>query len=642
MLRATSVLAFIAAIALVGRMWAQAPLPGPVSPYGDDPNVVTVSGRALPLSAVSAAVTVLNHDYIERSHAATATELLREVPFLYLSQNGATGGLTTVTIRGGKPNFTLVMIDGIPVNDITNILGGSFDFSSLSTDNIEQVEIVRGPLSSIYGSDAIGAVINFISRRPVKGSALDLGGELGNFRRTQGRLGSSGQWKSVGYSFSGSYLGIGEQVYKDSYSLGTAALYTSIGLGPSRVLEVTARYQDKQSAGLPSNGGGPEFSILRTPENEHAADVILRVDYKAQLRPWWSYSIEVDWFSSTENNFTPAILDRVPPSFKNSLPSSRSAGRFNRTRAAATSAFVFSPNVSANASVGLREEDGRTRGFLNDTIPSSFRQQRWTLSSTAELLYQRKNLSATAGLGFDQSEAYDLVVSPRVGVNYSVSEKGPRLKASWAKGFKLPSFYALGNPNVGNPFLKPERSRAFDLGIEQRLGGSGSSLSFTYFRNNFTDLIDFSAQLFRLVNRTQASTQGLEVGAELPEMDHVRIGASFSYLNWRLEGTNEPLRDTPHWIGGAHLNWIATKRIGARVETQWIGRRYDYSVPDPNQFTVGGYSNSNGVVTYECNDRIAVFVRADNFLNSKYHEYIGFPAPGISVRLGISFRPLGR
>ena len=638
----TGALALIAGATLAARMSAQAPLPGPVSPDGENPNVVTVTGRAMPLSAVPAAVTVLNREYIESSHAATAAELLREVPFLYLAQNGASGGLTTVTIRGGKPNFTLVMIDGIPVNDITNILGGSFDFAGLSTDNIEQVEIVRGPLSSLYGSDAIGAVINFISRRAVKGPTLDVGAEAGNFGRTEGRLGSSGQWKSVAYSFSGSYLRIGDQVYKDSYSLGTAALHTSIGLGENKVLEFVARYQDKQSDGLPANGGGPEYSILRTPEDDHAADVILGLSYKAQLRPWWSYSIDVDWFSSADNNFTPAILDRIPPSFASSLPSSSSTTRFSRTRVAAASAFVISPNVTANVSIGLREEDGRTQGFLNNTIPSSFRKQRWTLASSAELLYQRKNLTATAGLGFDQSEGYGLVVSPRIGVNYSVSKNGPKLKTSWAKGFKLPSFYALGDPNVGNPLLKPERSRAFDAGVEQRFGGSGSLLSLTYFRNNFTDLIDFSAQAFRLVNRSQASTQGLEFGAELPEMDHVRIGTSFSYLTWRLAGTTEPLRDTPHWIGGVHLNWNAAKRLRARVETQWVGRRYDYSVPQPDQLTAGGYSNSNGVVSYECSKEATLYVRADNLLNSKYHEYIGFPAPGINVRVGISFRPFGR
>src|SRR5258708_961093 len=125
-------------------------------------------------SSAPASVTVLDRAYIDNSRASTAADLLRAAPFLQIAQSGAPGGLTTITIRGGKPNFTLVMIDGIPVNDITNLLGGSFDLSSMPVDNIEQVEIVRGPLSSVYGSDAIGGVINFISRKGAKPHSLHI------------------------------------------------------------------------------------------------------------------------------------------------------------------------------------------------------------------------------------------------------------------------------------------------------------------------------------------------------------------------------------------------------------------------------------------------------------------------------------
>ena len=129
-----------------------------------EPTVVTVSAEALPLSASSAAVTILTEEFIRGSHAGNMMDLLRQVPFLYLSQTGGRGGLTTVTIRGGDPNFTLVMVDGIPVNDPTNILGGSFDFSTLSVENIKQIEIVRGPMSALYGSESVGGVINIITR----------------------------------------------------------------------------------------------------------------------------------------------------------------------------------------------------------------------------------------------------------------------------------------------------------------------------------------------------------------------------------------------------------------------------------------------------------------------------------------------
>ena len=208
---------------------------------GDGTTVVTVTAQAMPLASTSASVTILTRDYIESSHADNAADLLRSAPFLQVAQSGASGGLTTVTIRGGKPNFTLVLIDGIPVNDPTNLLGGSFDFSSLAVDNIEQVEIVRGPLSSIYGSDAIGGVINFISRRGTKNPSLDVSGELGSFLRRQAKVSAAGTWKALQYSASGSWLDVGQQVEDDGYSVASLAFNGSLSLGPNRVLEFVAR-----------------------------------------------------------------------------------------------------------------------------------------------------------------------------------------------------------------------------------------------------------------------------------------------------------------------------------------------------------------------------------------------------------------
>jgi vitamin B12 transporter len=154
-----------------------------------EPTVVTVTGQATPLSAADASVTVLTRQVIEDSHAGNLADLLRQTPFLFLTQSGGKGGLTTVTLRGGKPNFTLVMVDGVPANDITNVLGGSFDFSNMSTANVEQVEIVRGPLSAIDGSAAVAGVINIISRRGEGNRELHASGALSNFSSRELQVG---------------------------------------------------------------------------------------------------------------------------------------------------------------------------------------------------------------------------------------------------------------------------------------------------------------------------------------------------------------------------------------------------------------------------------------------------------------------
>jgi len=320
------------------------------------PTVVTVTDREMPLAETSASVTVLDQEYIRNSHADTAAELLRTVPFLAIAQSGANGGLTTVSIRGGKTNFTLVMIDGIPVNDITNLLGGAFDFSSLPIDNIERVEIVRGPLSSVYGSDAIAGVINFISRKGSKSPVLDITGEFGSFFARQAEIDTAGTWKALQYATGGTFLDVGQQVLDDAYSVGSLDFNGSLNLGPNHVLYFSARWLDDHSEGFPAASGGPDFAILRDPMHDHAEELILGTSFKGQIRRWWIYSLDVDRVGRTEDNSTPAVLNAIPPTYQ-SLPSSTSdttfAERVPGPRAASSCQITFH-SPSEPASVGKR------------------------------------------------------------------------------------------------------------------------------------------------------------------------------------------------------------------------------------------------------------------------------------------------
>lgn len=606
-------------------------------PPGPEPTVVTVTAQAMPLSATSASVTILSRDYIESSGAETAADLLRSTPFVQVAQSGASGGLTTISIRGAKSDFTLVMIDGIPVNDITNLLGGAFDFSSLPIDNIERVEIVRGPLSSVYGSDAIGGVINFISRKGSKTPVIDASGELGSFLQRQFKLDTSGTWKALQYSAGGSWLDVGQQVLDDAYSVGSLSFNGSVALGPNRVLDFTARWLDDQSAGFPAGSGGPELAILRQPMSDHAIELVLGASFKGQIRPWWLYSFDLDRVNRTDNNFTPAVLDRVPPT-ADSLPSSTSYTDFTRVRGTATSRFILPDNLSFSLSAGVHQEDGSNTGFLEAVIPQAYRISRTSLLAGSEIEYSTEPLTVTAGFSFDKTNGYGEVTSPRLGLSWTPLEHGPRFKTSWAKGFKLPSFYSLANPSVGNPSLEPERANSFDAGIEH---GTRVRLSLTYFQNDFRDLVNFDTVTFRLMNMSRTLTQGAELGADYAATAKVHFGLDFSYTTWNLFDSTQPLRNVPHGNGGIHLDWKFNKRFRARAETQWMGRRYDYQIPVPSEDSVGGYSSTNLSANYEINPKVMLFLRGDNLFDSKYHEYIGFPNPGVAIRVGVLVNAFG-
>ena len=604
------------------------------------PTVVTVSARAMPLDESSASVTVLTRNDIESSHARTAAELLRTAPFLQFAQPGGPGGMASITIRGGKPSYVMVLIDGIPVNDITTLLGGSFDFSTLPLDNVERVEIVRGPLSAVYGSDAMAGVINFISRRSAGARSLEVEVEAGSFAERQARVSGTGGWKALAYSAAGSYLASGDQVEKDGYSNAAASFHGSAAVGKNANLDLLFRYLNDERTGFPAGSGGPEFALLRQPLTDHAEQVVAGAGLKGEIRHWWIYSIDIDRVYRHESNATPAVLDRVPPSFR-SLPASTDHTDFGRSHLGASTTFLPLPNLSATIAAGVREESGNASGFLAGTIPSAYAISRTSLLANAQVQYSGHRLTVLVGLGFDKSTRYGEVTSPWMGASWRVNESGLRVKANWAKGFKLPSFYALADPNVGNPSLRPERSRSWDAGVEQKFGKSGLAASATYFHTSYDNEVIFSAATFKLGNLTAARMQGAELALNYAPSPRMNVGVDFLYTGWMLRNSVDPLRNVPHATGGIHASWTIAPKILLRADTAVVSRRYDYEIPVPNQTTAGGYTDINFSAEYQATGSLAVYGRIDNALNSGFHEYIGFPNPGIAVRIGVRYQVSG-
>ena len=618
----------------------QGPAPAQSPSLQPDPIVVTVSAEAIPLSTSSASVTILTREFVENSRAESMADLLRQVPFLYLSQTGGRGGLTTISLRGGEANFTLVMIDGVPVNDPTNLLGGAVDFSTLSTDNVEQIEIVRGPMSSLYGSEGIGGVINILTRGGGDVPHFSVEGALGNFGSGRAGFQSGGKLGGIDWSLSGSYFDIDEQIENDDFSVGTFSFKSALPLGDGKALQFVTRYQDSRSRGFPENGGGPGFSILRDPKVADVEQLTLRMGYQQQVSPGWLYGFDFDLFSRQQDDTAPAVLDGLPPSPR-ALPPLSSQTGFHRLRAGFTTQLDLTPELSLNLGARVRNEDGSNDTLIAGIFPSVFDLERQTLAGTGEIHYRAGRLTLSFGGRVDSAEGFDAVFSPRAGAVFSLGER-TRLKTSWGDGFKLPSFYALAEPNIGNPELQPERSRGFDLGFEHTLQDSRLHLSGAVFYNSFRDLVDFSPQLFQLVNRSRATTRGVEFAAALPLNGKGRLGGHLQFLDWELQGTTEPLRDRPRWRGGSYVDWEIHPRARLRWDILWVGERYDFQLPVPGMETVGGYSTSSVVFGYQLPHGLEAFGRVDNVFDSSYHEFIGFPHPGIYARAGLRLRVLGR
>ena len=289
--------------------------------------VITVTGQPVAVSLAPASVSVVDDEQLKDARALTSSDIMRTVPFVSLEQNGSAGSLSTLTIRGGKPNLVLMLIDGIPVNDLSNLLGGSFDFSNLSTHDVERVEVVRGPLSSGYGSEAMSGVINVITKPEHYESDVTASVETGSFGTAGVDLGTEGSEGQFGYKLSGSFLRVGDQVESDSFSTSTFSAGSDYTRSPDSTVSWTARWIQFDGSSFPENGGGPDLSILRIPKTSNSGNFLAGFLFQHQFSKIWSAGVNVDVFTRGEHSYTPPILDNTNPS-PNSQPSLLTGTRF--------------------------------------------------------------------------------------------------------------------------------------------------------------------------------------------------------------------------------------------------------------------------------------------------------------------------
>lgn len=606
-----------------------------------DPVVVTVSAEALPESVTSASVTVLTRSQIQESGALNVAELLRTSAGIQITRLGGVGGKSTASIRGSETNSVLVLLDGIPVNDLTDQTGGSFDLSRLGLDGVSQIEIVRGSMSSIYGSEAMAGVINIVTAPPALPDGKAVGilaeGGVGSFQSGDIRAAVSGQSGPLGYVLSGSHFQVGEQIESDKSSLNTVGLAGTLAAGERTQLRFTSRLMDGESRQFPANGGGPEYSILRDPAVDKTSDALLGATIEHQATSRTTLGFRVDYFERDLESSSPPILDGENPG-PTSVPSSIGSSTFSRTRLNASGLWKPADRWTAHVLLQMRHETGDADFMLAGFIPSRFSDTRKTAAAAGELTFSDSRLTATAGLRADKTDSIDGQVSPRLGLTVPLGTSNHRLKANWGKGFRLPSFYALAEPNVGNPGLRPERTTAWDLSWEMSGLDGRTLVSATWYRSRYRDLVDFSPEVFRLINRDQVTGQGIELEAAAGLTPELRLQGHVAYLDLKLVGSSDVLRDRPKWRGGASLNWRPLSRLMIDLATVLVGPRYDFQLPVPGQDEVGGYSSADLYATWTLAPGWELYGRVDNFLDHRYHEFIGFPAPGISVRSGLRFR----
>jgi len=597
-----------------------------------DELVVTGTRLAAEESKLPSAATVIDRPEIEARNDTGFADLLRDVPGIQVVQPGA-GGVTQLFMRGGEPNFTVVLLDGIRVNDPNNTRGGSFDLASLNLADIERVEIVRGPQSSIYGSDGLAGVINVISPGGTPELRASVEAEAGGDDFGRASLRVSGPVGAGGFSLQATTRDDGEAVPGSTYDADTVS--AGLRLAPAGAISgnLYLRYADTAGTSFPDQSGGPEYAVWRELDQRSAEDFSAGGDFRWTVSDVLAVEGLVSRYDRSDEYDSPGIApgDQVPPNgADNDLTRDNAALRVTAAQGAWT----------ATAGVDWQREDGRSEGYVafapDFILPNSFQLDRDILGVFAEARLQATGALLLQGsVRHDEPDEESGETTGRLGAVVSLNDGRTRVRANVGTGFKLPSFFALGSPLVGEPNLKPEKSESLELGLIQSVAATGE-VSVTLFDNEYEDLIDFDPDTFRNVNRDEVDTQGIEVAAAWAPAAALALRAHATYTDIDVKGSDRVLLQRPDWRGGAALRWLPADDWSVDLDWLYVGDTVDNSIPT-GQLTLDDYHRVDLAVAWQLLPALRLSLAVDNLLDASYEESVGFPAAGIRPRLAVRY-----
>ncbi len=596
----------------------------------------TATVVARPLEEATASVTVLDRETIDAMGVVTVGDLMRQLVGVDLTTNGSSAGIATAQIRGGDPNFTLVLVDGVPLNDATDLFGGSVNLASLPVSHIERIELVRGPVSSFYGSTGLAGAIHIITRKPQgEHPVTRLAASAGNADFLQAAASVVSGAGPAPYSVGATWIQEDERIADESFEQFQVQGTAAFRLGHGARLDLSGRAASWNGEDYPDASGGPVYGTGETRSSDHE-----------------EFSLGSEWtFGSTERAQRLSAklyvhdLSRESPGVPPSVPPSVERTDYTRAQASWEVPVHRAPSAEVTVGLAVDREDGENDStlffppVLGGPIDGSYAMDRTTGAAFADLVGRRGALTYDVSTRVDIPEGFDTEVSARAGIGYKLGDGGPRLRASAGRAFKLPSFVVLASPPAlgGNPDLVPEIALGVDLGIEHSFGAGRVVPSFTLFANRFEDLIDFDFGTFAYVNRSEVTSRGAEAAVDWRPSSTTFVHANVTYQDVDNEDTGETLRQRPRWIGGARFVWNAHSSVRVEVDGQGVSDRADQQIPVPALDTVDGYILFGTAVAWHPARAWELAARIDNLADEDYETLIGFPGPGRSFRLTVGY-----
>ncbi|MBC2652199.1 TonB-dependent receptor [Novosphingobium flavum] len=587
--------------------------------------VVLASGFAQRADRTGQAITVVSRDRIETLQAVTIGDALRALPSLSVAQRGPVGTQSSVFVRGGNSSQTLVLIDGVRVNDPSSP-NAAFDFGGLLAGNTDRIEVLRGPNSIVWGSQAIGGVINIETAKPTGPLALRGSAEYGAYNTANARLNLSGSQGAVGYSLGGTvYRTDGFSVFAapgaEADGGRQAALNgrVTVALAPGLSLDLRGNWSRVRSSYDSAFSGGAN-SLAEARNTQWYAYAGLNLEaLGGRLRSRVAY---------TRADIDRRGTDPVVFSFNTYLATGLTE------RIEWRSVFDLTPRVQIAA--GLEHEAIRASTSFEGARPdrASNRVNGGYLQLSLRPL---EGLTLTGGLRHDVYSDYGAHTT--LGGNLAYTPNGGRtvLRATYAEGFRAPSL-SEGQPPYGNPLLKPETAQNVDIGIEQALLGDALSATVTWYHRRSTNLIVFSATTFRSQNIGRAEANGIEAALVLRPSRTLRVEASYALVDAfdrSFPNANQRLPLRPQHSASISLDWQSP--VGLRLGTSLflVGDSFDNAA---NTVRIDGWRRVDLRASLPLPHGLELFGRVENLTDERYQTVAGYNTPGRSAFVGARFR----
>jgi vitamin B12 transporter len=597
---------------------------------------VLVTGQASPIAEEQspAPSSILTSEDIQQRQAITLPDLLYTQPGIAISRTGPIGGLTTLFLDGGNSNYTKVFIDGTPANEP----GGNFDFSNLSLDNIDKVEIVHGAESVLYGSDAMSGVIQLFSHRgSTEVPSFDLYADGGNLSSGRGGGQVSGAIGRFDYSAAGSYLSTAGQGPNDAFINRSFAGNFGYSFSDTNQVRVTVR-SNSSWAGIP----GP--TLLEPPT---LGQYYSYEDFTANLT--WLFNTGKRWQHRLSGWDSRIVDANYTPGFGPPFVDQYNTAGFNEQ-----STYSF---VKGLVALGYEYyvENAYPSGIVGGTHArrnnqAGFADGRW---------FPIRRITLSAGFRVEDNTTFGIRSVPRAGIAYAAHYgKGfwgdTRLRFSYGEGIKEPALeQSFGSDPCypGNPNLKPEQSQTFNAGIDQYLGTGWARVSLTFFANRYTDIISFAPNpqpnpLFcgTYFNTDLARARGLNLSTELRVRRWLSIDGYYTYDATRVLKTDNPPSDPDYTPGEPLLRRplnsgsVIFNAHYSRVNWNFIGY-FSGIRTDINFFTLApvnnpGYARFDMAASYNVTHGFALTARVINLFDKQYQDAYGYPALGRTYWLG--------